>query len=87
MKTSLDYKEGFLCVLTESEISNGPRGAVTVTEWHRVRAAAEAAPAGAGPPAAPGKMALKKRSVSASASARRLESVTKNAGRRNSRVK
>src|SRR5229473_1598097 len=39
------------------------------------------------PPVAPGKMALKKRSVSASASARRLESVTKNAGRRNSRVK
>src|SRR5229473_2896449 len=39
------------------------------------------------PPVAPGKMPLKKRSVSASASARRLESVTKNAGRRNSRVK
>src|SRR5260370_25583135 len=39
------------------------------------------------PPTAPGKMPLKNRSVSASASARRLESVTKNAGRRNSRVK
>src|SRR6266571_8986859 len=39
------------------------------------------------PPVAPGKMALKKRSVSARASARRLESVTKNAGRRNSCVK
>src|SRR5258708_10008058 len=39
------------------------------------------------PPTAPGKMPVKKRSVSESASARRLESVTKNAGRRNSRVK
>src|SRR5258708_183408 len=39
------------------------------------------------PPVAPGKMPLKKRSVSARASARRLESVTKKAGRRNSRVR
>ena len=34
------------------------------------------------PPSAPGKMPAKKRSVSARASARRLDSVTKNAGRR-----
>ena len=42
MKTSLDYKRDFLCVLTESEISNGARGAVLVREWHPVHAAGEA---------------------------------------------
>ena len=42
MKTILDYKEGFLCVLTESEVSDGPRGAVLVREWHPVHAAEEA---------------------------------------------
>jgi hypothetical protein len=42
MKTSLDYKEGFLCVLTESEVSDGPRGAVLVREWHPIHAAEEA---------------------------------------------
>src|SRR5262249_28475245 len=36
------------------------------------------------PPVGPGKMLWKKRSVSTSASVRRLEAVTKNAGRRNS---
>ncbi len=38
-------------------------------------------------PAGPGKMPKKKRRVSANDSARRFESVTKNAGRRNSRVR
>ena len=42
MKTILDYKKDFLCVLTESEISDGPRGAVLVREWHPVHAAEEA---------------------------------------------
>ena len=42
MKTILDYKKDFLCVLTESEISGGPRGAVLVKEWHPVHAAEEA---------------------------------------------
>ena len=42
MKTILDYKKNFLCVLTESEISDGPRGAVLVREWHPVHAAEEA---------------------------------------------
>ena len=42
MKTSLDHKKDFLCVLTESEISDGPRGAVLVREWHPVHAAEEA---------------------------------------------
>jgi hypothetical protein len=42
MKMSLDYKRDFLCVLTESEISNGARGAVLVREWHPVHAAKEA---------------------------------------------
>ena len=42
MKTTLDYKKDFLCVLTESEISDGPRGAVLVREWHPVHAAEEA---------------------------------------------
>ena len=42
MKTSLDYKRASLCVLTESKISDGPRGAVLVREWHPVHAAEEA---------------------------------------------
>ena len=42
MKTVLDYKNDFLCVLTESEISNGPCGAVPMKEWHPVHAAEEA---------------------------------------------
>jgi len=42
MKTILDYKKNSLCVLTESEISDGPRGAVPVREWHSVHAAEEA---------------------------------------------
>ena len=42
VKTILDYKKDFLCVLTESEISDGPRGAVLVREWHPVHAAEEA---------------------------------------------
>ena len=42
MKTILDYRKDFLCVLTESEISDGPRGAVLVREWHPVHAAEEA---------------------------------------------
>ena len=41
MKTILDYREDFLCVLTESEISNGPRGPVLVKEWHPIHAAEE----------------------------------------------
>jgi ERF superfamily len=42
MKTILDHRKNFLCVLTESEVSDGPRGAVLVKEWHAVRAAEEA---------------------------------------------
>ena len=42
MKATLDYKKDFLCVLTESEISDGLRGAVRVREWHSVHAAEEA---------------------------------------------
>jgi hypothetical protein len=42
MKTSLDYKNRCLCVLTESEISDEPRDAVLVREWHAVHAAEEA---------------------------------------------
>ena len=42
MKTTLDYKKDFLCVLTESEISDGSRGAVLVKEWHPVHKAEEA---------------------------------------------
>ncbi len=41
MKTTLDYKKNFLCVLTESEILDGLRGAVLVREWHPVHAAEE----------------------------------------------
>ncbi len=41
MKTILDHRKNFLCVLTESEISDGPRGAV-LREWHAVHAAEEA---------------------------------------------
>src|SRR5271168_3599228 len=42
MKTTLDYKKDFLCVLKESEISDGPRGTVLVKAWHPVHAAEEA---------------------------------------------
>jgi hypothetical protein len=42
MKTTLDYKKGFLCVLTESEISDASCGASAVKEWHSVQAAEEA---------------------------------------------
>ena len=42
MKASLDHKKGFLCVLTEFEISDGPRGVVLVKEWHPVHWAEEA---------------------------------------------
>jgi hypothetical protein len=42
MKASLDHKKGFLCVLTEFETSDGPRGVVLVREWHPVHAAEEA---------------------------------------------
>ena len=41
MKTTLDYKKDFLCVLTEFEISDERRGAVLVREWHPVHAAEE----------------------------------------------
>jgi hypothetical protein len=42
MNPVLNYKKGFLCVLTESEVSDGPRGAVLVREWHPIHAAEEA---------------------------------------------
>ena len=42
IKTTLDYKKHFLCVLTESEISEGLRGVALVKEWHPVHAAEEA---------------------------------------------
>jgi hypothetical protein len=42
VKTILDHKKDFLCVLTESEISDGPNGAVLVRKWHPVHAAEEA---------------------------------------------
>jgi hypothetical protein len=41
MKTILDYKKNFLCVLTEFEISER-HGAVLVREWHPVHVAEEA---------------------------------------------
>ena len=40
MKMSLDHKKGFLCVLTESEISDGPL--VPTRQWHPVHPAEEA---------------------------------------------
>jgi hypothetical protein len=40
VKTTLDYKDGFLCVLTESEISDGPL--VPTRQWHPVHPAEEA---------------------------------------------
>jgi hypothetical protein len=42
MKTTLDHKKDFLCVLTESETSDGARGTALVREWHPVHRAAEA---------------------------------------------
>ena len=42
MKTILDHRKNFLCVLTESEVSDGRRGAVLVREWHPVHTAEEA---------------------------------------------
>jgi hypothetical protein len=42
MKTILDHRKNFLCVLSESEVLDGPRGAVLVREWHPVHAAEEA---------------------------------------------
>ena len=39
MKTILDHRKNFLCILTESETSDGPRGAGLVREWHPVHAA------------------------------------------------
>jgi hypothetical protein len=42
MKPILDYKKDFLCILTESEISDGPRGGVLVKEWHPINKAEEA---------------------------------------------
>jgi len=42
VKAILDHKKNFLCVLTESEVSDGPRGAVLVREWRAVHAAEEA---------------------------------------------
>ena len=42
MKTILDHRKNFLCVLTECEVLDGPRGAVLVREWHPVHAAEEA---------------------------------------------
>jgi ERF superfamily len=41
VKTTLDYRKDFLCVLTESEISDGPRGTVLMKEWHPIHAAEE----------------------------------------------
>ena len=41
MKTILDHRKNFLCVLTESEISDGARGSVLVREWHPVHVAEE----------------------------------------------
>src|ERR1700733_2254915 len=41
MKTTLDYKNDFLCVLIESETSDEPRGAVLVREWHPLHKAEE----------------------------------------------
>jgi hypothetical protein len=42
VKTTLDYKKDFLCVLTEFEVSDGSRGAVRTREWRPVHAAEEA---------------------------------------------
>ena len=37
MKTTLDHKKGFLCVLTESEISDGLL--IPTRQWHPVHPA------------------------------------------------
>jgi hypothetical protein len=42
MKSILDYKKDFLCVLTESKISDRPGSTVLVREWHAVHASEEA---------------------------------------------
>jgi hypothetical protein len=42
MKGRLDYRKNFLCILIESEMSDGARGAMLVREWHPVHAAEEA---------------------------------------------
>ena len=42
MRTILDYKRDFLCVLSESEVTDGPRGRSSVKEWYPVRPAEEA---------------------------------------------
>ena len=42
MKSILDYKKDFLCVLTESKTLDRPGGTVLVREWHAVHAAEEA---------------------------------------------
>jgi hypothetical protein len=38
VKAILDYKKNFLCVLIESEIQDGPCGAVLLREWYPVHA-------------------------------------------------
>src|SRR5208282_3554862 len=42
MKTNLDYKTNFLCVLAESEVADGPHGRTLVKEWYPVHPADEA---------------------------------------------
>jgi hypothetical protein len=42
MKTGLDHKKDFLCVLVEQPLSNGPHTAVLVREWYPVYRADEA---------------------------------------------
>ena len=42
MKTNLDYKTNFLCVLAESEVADGPHGCTLVKEWYPVHPADEA---------------------------------------------
>jgi hypothetical protein len=42
MKTILDYKRNSLCVMTESELSDGPHGRCFMKEWYPVHAAEEA---------------------------------------------
>lgn len=42
MKTNLDYKTNFLCVLAESAVADGPHGLTLVKEWYPVHPADEA---------------------------------------------
>src|SRR5215472_4891564 len=43
MKTNLDYKTDFLCVVAASEVADGPRGRMLVRQWYPIYPVEEAA--------------------------------------------